>query len=43
MKEIEPDFFWNVVREGILIWGRAEDVIMKKAHPSLEPMISLIG
>lgn len=39
MKEIEPDFFWNVVREGILIWGRAEDIIMKKAHPSLEPMI----
>jgi predicted nucleotidyltransferase len=39
MKEIEPDFLWNVVRDGILIWGRAEDVIMKRDHPSLEPMV----
>jgi predicted nucleotidyltransferase len=39
MKEIELDFLWNVVRDGILIWGRAEDVIMKRDHPSLEPMV----
>ena len=39
MKEIEPDFLWNVSKEGILIWGRPEDVLMEKAHPSLEPML----
>ena len=39
MKEIELDFLWNVVRDGILIWGRAEDVIMKRDHPSLEPLV----
>ena len=39
MKEIELDFLWNVVRDGILIWGRAEDVIMRRDHPSLEPMV----
>ena len=39
MKEIERDFLWNVARDGTLIWGRAEDVIMKRDHHSLEPMV----
>lgn len=39
MKEIELDLLWNVARDGILIWGRAEDVIVKSDHPSLEPMV----
>ncbi|MEA2071593.1 MAG: nucleotidyltransferase domain-containing protein [Asgard group archaeon] len=39
MKEIEPDFLWNVSREGILIWGKPEDILMKGPHPSLEPMV----
>ncbi|MCD6108357.1 MAG: nucleotidyltransferase domain-containing protein [Thermoplasmata archaeon] len=37
MKEIEPDFLWNVCKEGILIWGKPADVLMKVSHPSLEP------
>ena len=39
MEEIEPDFIWNVVKEGILIWGKPHDILMKEPHPSLEPMI----
>jgi predicted nucleotidyltransferase len=39
MKEIEPDFLWNVCKEGILIWGKPEDILMKSPHPSLEPMM----
>ena len=39
MEEIDPDFLWNVAKEGILIWSQPVNVLMKKAHPSLEPMI----
>ncbi|MEN4006442.1 MAG: nucleotidyltransferase domain-containing protein [Methanobacteriaceae archaeon] len=39
MEEIEPDFLWNVAKEGILIWSRPVDILMGENHPSLEPMI----
>ena len=39
MKEIEPDFLWNVCKEGILIWGKPADILMKTPHPSLEPFV----
>lgn len=37
-EEIEPDFLWNISREGLLIWGKPEDILMKEPHPALEPM-----
>ncbi len=39
IEEIDPDFLWNVSKEGILIWGKAEDILMKEPHPSLKPMV----
>jgi len=36
---MDPDFLWNVVREGVLIWNRLEDELMKEPHPFLEPMV----
>lgn len=39
LKEIEPDFLWNVVREGIVVWGKPEDIISKEPHPSLKPLV----
>ncbi|MCL0078515.1 nucleotidyltransferase domain-containing protein [Dehalococcoidia bacterium] len=39
LEEIESDFLWNVVREGIVVWGKPEDVISKEPHPSLKPLV----
>lgn len=39
MEEIEPDFLWNVSKEGILIRAKPEEIISKKPLPSLEPFI----
>ena len=39
LKEIESDFLWNVVREGIVVWGKPEDIISKEPHPSLKPLV----
>lgn len=38
MKEIEPDFLWNISKEGIVIWGNPPDILMEDPHPSLKPM-----
>lgn len=38
-QEIELDFLWNIAKEGILIWARPKEIISKKPHPSLEPML----
>ena len=39
MIEIESDFLWNVVKEGVVIWGKPQDILMKSPHPSLEPLM----
>lgn len=39
MEEVEPDFLWNVCKEGILIWAKPEQIISKKPLPSLEPFV----
>lgn len=39
IEDMDPDFLWNVVREGVLIWNRLEDEVMKEPHPFLEPMV----
>lgn len=37
-KEIEPDFLWNVAKEGKLIWGKCSQIFGREPHPSLEPL-----
>ena len=37
--EVESDFLWNVVKEGVVIWGKPQDILMKAPHPSLEPLV----
>lgn len=39
MGEVESDFLWNVVKEGVVIWGKPQDILMKTPHPSLEPLM----
>jgi len=39
MKDTESDFLWEVTKEGIVIWGKPQDILMKKPHPSLEPLV----
>jgi len=39
IEEVESDFLWNVTNEGVVIWGKPNDILMKTPHPSLEPMI----
>ncbi|MCK4614049.1 MAG: nucleotidyltransferase domain-containing protein [Thermoplasmata archaeon] len=41
MEEIEPDFLWNVAKEGILIWGKPNEIIAKRPHPSLQPLMMI--
>lgn len=38
IKEIEPDFLWNIYEKGIIIWGRPARLLSTKPHPSLEPL-----
>lgn len=38
-QEIEPDFLWNVANEGVVIWGKPTDLLMKIPHPALEPLL----
>jgi len=37
--EVEADFLWNIIKEGIVIWGKPELVLAKEPHPSLQPMV----
>ena len=39
MGEVESDFLWNVVKEGVVVWGKPQDILMKTPHPSLEPLM----
>ena len=39
MGEMEPDFLWSVIKEGVVIWRKPQDILMKAPHPSLEPSI----
>jgi len=39
MGEVESDFLWNVIKEGIVVWGKPQDILMKTPHPSLEPLM----
>jgi predicted nucleotidyltransferase len=39
MEEIGTDFLWNVIKEGVLIWGRVEDELVGEPPQSLEPMV----
>jgi len=38
---MESDFLWNVVSEGIVVWGKPEDIISKEPHPSLKPLVEV--
>ena len=39
MDDVESDFLWNVVKEGVVVWGKPQDILMKTPHPSLEPLM----
>jgi predicted nucleotidyltransferase len=39
INEVDSDFLWNVTKEGVVIWGNPQYILMKTPHPSLEPMI----
>lgn len=39
LKEVEPDFLWNVLNRGIMIWGKPGKLLFKQPHPSLEPKL----
>jgi len=39
IKEMDPDFLWEVSREGMLVWAKPEEVLTREIHPSLEPYI----
>lgn len=39
MNDVESDFLWNVIKEGIVIWGKPQDILMKTPHPSLQPLM----
>ena len=39
MKDTESDFLWNVTKEGVIIWGKPQDILMKEPHPTLEPLV----
>lgn len=38
-KEIDPDFLWNVSKEGKLIWGRTSILLGKGTHQILQPLM----
>lgn len=39
MKEIDADFLWTISKEGMIIWGKPQEILMTKPHPSLKPMM----
>lgn len=39
IEKAEPDFLWNVAKEGILVWAKPKDILSREPHPSLEPMM----
>ncbi len=39
IEDTEPDFLWNVAREGILLWGKPSQTIYKEPPSSLEPFL----
>jgi len=39
LEKLDPDFLWNVCKDGIMIWGRPEDILVEKDIPFLKPMV----
>ena len=39
IEDTEPDFLWNVAREGILLWGKPSQAIYRVPPSSLEPFL----
>lgn len=39
LEKLDPDFLWNVCKDGIMIWGRPEDILVEKDVPFLKPMV----
>ncbi|MEA3458187.1 MAG: nucleotidyltransferase domain-containing protein [Candidatus Thermoplasmatota archaeon] len=39
MKEVDADFLWTIAKEGIIIWGKPNELLMNTPHPSLKPMM----
>lgn len=39
IEDTEPDFLWNVAREGILLWGKPSNAIYREPPSSLEPFL----
>lgn len=39
IKEVDADFLWNISRESIVIWGLPENILSRKPHSSLEPLL----
>ena len=37
--EMDPDFFWNVINEGMLLWGKPEYMIYREPASSMEPYL----
>ena len=38
-EDVDPDFLWEVSKEGIIIWGDPDLKILKGKHPSLKAMM----
>ena len=38
MKEVDADFLWTIAKEGIIIWGKPNELLMNTPHPSLKPV-----
>ena len=39
MEEIDVDFLWTIAKEGMIIWGKPQELLMKTPHPSLNPVM----
>lgn len=39
MEEVDADFLWTVTKEGMIIWGKPQELLMKTLHPALKPMM----
>jgi len=37
--DLDPDFLWETVREGIVIWADPSLILLPASHPRLEPML----
>lgn len=39
LEEVDADFVWTVAKEGMIIWGKPQELLMETPHPALKPMM----